>query len=194
MKIITKSGFINIIGPANSGKSTLINYLVGKKISIVSSKPQTTRFSIRGIKNFKSNHNPIEKNQIIFVDTPGLFVPKREIDKIILKNAIRQLKSVDHNVYLYDSSKENSFKIMINIINTFTLNPKEITLVLNKIDIIKKEKLLQITKKISDMIEFENIFMISSLKGDGCKDLLSFMSKKILCLQNILMDLSSKKK
>ena len=89
--MITRSGFVNIVGPPNSGKSTLINNLIGKKISIVSSKSQTTRFCVRGILNFKFDKKN-EKSQIIFVDTPGIFKPKRK--KTLHESTVSYRKSL----------------------------------------------------------------------------------------------------
>ena len=95
-----RSGFVSILGPANSGKSTLINRLIGKKISIVSNKVQTTRFSVRGVLNLNIDGKEKEKSQIIFVDTPGIFKPKRDLDKLILNDAMNNIKDSDHNLLI----------------------------------------------------------------------------------------------
>ena len=98
----SRSGFVSILGPANSGKSTLINRLIGNKVSIVSNKVQTTRFSVRGVLNLNIEGNKKEKSQIIFIDTPGIFKPKRNLDKLILNNAMKNIKDSDHNLLIYE--------------------------------------------------------------------------------------------
>ena len=145
-KINLKSGFVNLVGVPNSGKSTLTNKLVGKKISIVSHKVQTTRFCIRGICNF--NLSSKSKSQIIFVDTPGIFSAKRKFEKIMVSNAWNELNSTDKAVFIHDVSKQinnNDTKEIIDKI--FHIKPN-IILALNKIDLLPKELLL---KKISEI-------------------------------------------
>ena len=186
MTISSRSGFVNIIGPPNSGKSTLINKLIGKKISIVSSKSQTTRFCVRGVLNFNSGEVN-EKSQIIFVDTPGIFEPKRQLDKVILQNALKQFKNVDYTIFVFDSYKKNALNDFLNVINVFSSEKNKISLILNKIDLIDKTKLLSLAETISSHFLFENIFMISALKGDGCNDLINFLAKK-MPLSNFLYD------
>ena len=178
MTLITRSGFVNIIGPPNSGKSTLINNLIGTKVSIVSSKSQTTRFCVRGILNLKLDKKN-EKSQIIFVDTPGIFKPKRNLDKIILKNTLKQLEKVDYTIFVFDCFNKRSLDDFLEVLNIMTYQKNKISLVLNKIDLIDKRKLLEITKIISNYFLFDKIFMISALKGDGCSDLISFLAQKI---------------
>ena len=174
----SRSGFVNIIGPPNSGKSTLINNLIGKKISIVSSKPQTTRFCVRGILNFKFNDKK-EKSQIIFVDTPGIFEPKRNLDKVILQNALKQLNSVDYTILVFDCYKKNGLDEFLQVMKIISYEKNKISLVLNKIDLIDKTKLLKLAKTLSTNIFFENIFMISAIKGEGCEDLVRFLASKV---------------
>ena len=99
-----KSGFVNLVGIPNSGKSTLINKLVGKKISIVSHKVQTTRFCIRGICNFSLTDKL--KSQIIFVDTPGIFLPKRRLEKAMVSAAWSELNFTDKVIYIHDVVKK----------------------------------------------------------------------------------------
>ena len=176
-KIIYRSGFISIVGPPNSGKSTLINRLVGKKISIVSQKVQTTRFSIRGILNFEIN--PLEKSQLIFIDTPGLFKPKRNLDKLILNDAIKNIQDVDHSLILYDVKSGRGLTQFLETLNFIKTNKLRSSLVLNKIDLIEKKKLFQIINQILDHTKFIKVFMISAKKGDGCKDLIDYLVKKV---------------
>ena len=103
-KIDLKSGFVNLVGIPNSGKSTLINKLVGKKISIVSHKVQTTRFCIRGICNYHLSTKL--KSQIIFVDTPGFFLPKRRLEKAMVTAAWSELNLNDKVVFIHDVLKK----------------------------------------------------------------------------------------
>ena len=102
-KLESKSGFVNLVGIPNSGKSTLINRLVGKKISIVSHKIQTTRFCIRGICNFNLSNKL--KSQIIFIDTPGIFVPKKRFEKAMVSAAWSELNFTDKVVFIQDILK-----------------------------------------------------------------------------------------
>ncbi len=176
-KIKYRSGFVSILGPANSGKSTLINQFIGNKVSIVSNKVQTTRFSIRGVVNL--NIDVKEKSQIIFIDTPGIFIPKRSLDKIILNNAIKNIKDSDHNLLIYDSKKNYGLDEFFKTLKITNFDNSKTSLVLNKIDLVEKKKLLDITDKILSNINFSNVFMISAKDGDGCYDLLKFLAKKM---------------
>ena len=130
-KIDLKSGFVNLVGVPNSGKSTLINKLVGKKISIVSHKVQTTRFCIRGICNFNSSDK--FKSQIIFVDTPGIFFPKRRLEKAMVSAAWSELNLTDEIIFIHDVSKNLDSNTKEIIDKIFHIKPN-IILALNKID------------------------------------------------------------
>lgn len=167
-KLESKSGFVNILGIPNSGKSTLINKLVGKKISIVSHKVQTTRFCIRGICTFTCKN--LSKSQIIFIDTPGIFHAKRRLDRAMVSAAWSGLKNSDKVIFIHDVSKpiENH---SLDIIKEIFKIKKDVILVLNKIDLIPKNKLL---KKISDaksLYNFEKVFLISAKNGSGCDEM-----------------------
>ncbi len=180
LKINTRSGFIFLVGPPNAGKSTLINKLLGQKISIVSKKVQTTRFTTRGILNIDNSKNDKPDCQIIFVDTPGLFKPKKALEKHIVKNTVSELNSQDHILVLFDASsgkkKINDFR---EILNELRLHKKSCSLIINKIDLIKKENLLLITENILKIFDFQNVFMISAKNGHGCKDLVKFLETQI---------------
>ena len=138
-KISSKSGFVNLVGIPNSGKSTLINKLVGKKISIVSHKVQTTRFCIKGICNF--NLSSKVKSQIIFVDTPGIFLPKRRLENSMVSAAWNELNLTDKAVLIHDVSKQINDDTKEIIDKIFHIKPN-IILALNKIDLLPKEILL----------------------------------------------------
>ena len=171
-----KSGFVNLVGIPNSGKSTLINKLVGKKISIVSHKVQTTRFCIKGICNF-SLPNKL-KSQIIFVDTPGIFLPKRRLEKAMVSAAWSELNLTDKVVYIHDVVKkiDNNTKEIIKKI--FQLK-SDVILVLNKIDLLPKEVLLEKISEFKDLYKFEETFLISAKNGSGCEKLLEYLAKKM---------------
>ena len=171
-----KSGFVNLVGIPNSGKSTLINKLVGKKISIVSHKVQTTRFCIRGICNFSLTDKL--KSQIIFVDTPGIFLPKRRLEKAMVSAAWSELNFTDKVIYIHDVVKkiDNNTKEIIKKI--FQLK-SDVILVLNKIDLLPKEVLLKKISEFRDLYNFEETFLISAKNGSGCKKLLEYLAKKM---------------
>jgi len=171
-----KSGFVNLVGIPNSGKSTLINKLVGRKISIVSHKVQTTRFCIRGICNY---HLPNKlKSQIIFVDTPGIFLPKRRLEKAMVTAAWYEINLTDKVVFIHDVSKKidnNTKKIIEKIFKI----KSDVILILNKIDLFPKEILLKKISEIKNLYNFEEIFLISAKNGSGCNKLLEYLAIKM---------------
>ncbi len=175
-KIKLKSGFVNLVGIPNSGKSTLINKLVGKKISIVSHKIQTTRFCIRGICNFNLTNQL--KSQIIFVDTPGIFLPKRRLEKAMVSAAWSELNFTDKAIFIHDVSKsleENTRDIISKICEL----KSDLILVLNKIDLLPKEQLLNKISEIKSLYNFEKIFLISAKNGSGCNALKEYLANKM---------------
>ena len=154
-----KSGFISLIGKPNVGKSTLINYLVGDKIAIISEKPQTTRNIIQGIVTF-------EEAQIVFLDTPGIVrlnKTKTPIDRHIIKQALRGLKGADLIVLIVDSSsisEEDKF-----IIENLRKIKKAVFLAINKIDKIKESELNSLCQDYENLFPFARIIPISAKKG-----------------------------
>ena len=172
-KLGSKSGFVNILGVPNSGKSTLINKLVGKKVSIVSHKVQTTRFCIRGICTY--SFEDLSKSQIILIDTPGIFSAKRRLDKAMVSAAWSELKHSDKVIFIHDVSKSienNSLNVMKEI---FKIKEKVI-LVLNKIDLLPKDKLLKQISHFKELYDFEKVFLISAKNGSGCGQLIEFLA------------------
>ncbi|MDH6266875.1 GTP-binding protein Era [Rhizobium sp. SG_E_25_P2] len=167
----TRSGFVALIGATNAGKSTLVNRLVGAKVSIVSHKVQTTRAIIRGI--------AIHDNaQIVFMDTPGIFKPRRRLDRAMVTTAWGGAKDADIIVLLIDAErgiKGDAEKILEALKDV--KQPK--ILLLNKIDQVRHEALLELTQAANEMVNFEATFMISALKGAGCDDLMNYLSSAL---------------
>jgi GTP-binding protein Era len=159
----TKAGFIALIGAPNAGKSTLLNSLVGSKVSIVSRKVQTTRALVRGI--------AIEgEAQLIFVDTPGIFKPKRRLDRAMVTSAWGGAGDADVIALLLDVRKgidEEAEAILEKLPDL--KRPK--VLILNKIDLIERSKLLELASRLNEKVPFAHTFMISALKGDGIETL-----------------------
>ena len=159
----TRCGFVALIGAPNVGKSTLVNALVGSKVTIVSRKVQTTRALIRGI--------AIEGNsQIILVDTPGIFSPKRRLDRAMVSTAWSGAHDADLVCVLLDA-KSGINDEADGILNKVASVDHEKILVLNKIDLVPREKLLALAQAANERLKFANTFMISALSGDGVDDL-----------------------
>src|SRR5436853_1116007 len=159
----TRCGFVALIGAPNVGKSTLVNALVGSKVTIVSRKVQTTRALIRGI--------VIEDNaQIILVDTPGIFSRKRRLDRAMVSTAWSGAHDADLVCVLLDA-KAGLDEEADAILNKVASVDHEKLLVINKIDLVAREKLLALAKAANDRLPFEDTFMISALSGDGIDDL-----------------------
>ncbi|UGY14956.1 GTPase Era [Bradyrhizobium septentrionale] len=159
----TRCGFVALIGAPNVGKSTLVNALVGSKVTIVSRKVQTTRALIRGI--------VIEGNaQIILVDTPGIFAPRRRLDRAMVSTAWSGAHDADLVCVLLDAKAgidEEAQAILAKLESV--AHPK--ILVLNKVDLVQREKLLAMAQAANERMRFEHTFMISALSGDGVDDL-----------------------
>ncbi|WP_295733714.1 GTPase Era [uncultured Bartonella sp.] len=167
----THSGFVALIGAPNVGKSTLVNRLVGTKVSIVTHKVQTTRALIRGI----IIHN---NTQIVLVDTPGIFTPKRRLDRAMITTAWSGAKDADMVLVLVDAAKgldEETEEVFASLSKV----KQEKILVINKVDSVPRPSLLELTKKLNEGQQFSETFMISALKGTGCDDLLDYLAKKL---------------
>jgi GTP-binding protein Era len=167
----TRSGFVALIGATNAGKSTLVNRLVGAKVSIVSHKVQTTRAIIRGI----AIHN---NAQIVFMDTPGIFKPRRRLDRAMVTTAWGGARDADIIVLLIDSErglKGDATKILEALKD---VNQRKI-LLLNKIDQVRREDLLALAQAANDIVPFERTFMISALNGSGCEDLMDCLAQEL---------------
>ena len=167
----TRAGFVALIGAPNAGKSTLLNLAVGSKLSIVTHKVQTTRALLRGIM--------IHGNaQLVFVDTPGIFTPKRRLDRAMVTTAWGGASDADVIALLVDAKRGLSDEDSA-IIERLAKFPSERTrvLILNKVDIVKRDTLLGLTKQANGMGNFARTFMISALTGDGVPDLLDYLAE-----------------
>jgi GTP-binding protein Era len=155
-----KSGFISIIGRPNVGKSTLINRLAGEKVAIMSSKPQTTRNTIKAVVTD-------EKSQIIFIDTPGIHKPKNKLDEYMVGVAKGSLDEADAILFLVEATdlKPGGGDAFI-IEQLRNLKPR-IFLVINKIDLIKKEQLFSVISNYKELMKFESIIPVSALNNEG---------------------------
>lgn len=169
--VSTRSGFVALIGAPNAGKSTLLNQLVGAKVSIVTHKVQTTRAIVRGI----ATH---DQTQIVFIDTPGIFRPKRRLDRAMVTTAWGGARDADIVLVLIDAErglKGDAGEILASLKDV--RQPK--ILVLNKVDRVKREMLLELTAKANEQAEFARTFMVSALTGSGCADLLSYLAEAL---------------
>ena len=162
----TRCGFIALVGAPNAGKSTLLNSLVGTKVSIVTHKAQTTRAQIRGVVTEG-------QSQVIFVDTPGIFAPKRRLDRAMVEAAWSGAGDADFVALIIDAERGITPEVEALLEGLDAVrNPR--VLVLNKIDLIKREKLLALSEGLNGRLRFDQTFMISASRGDGVRDLLAW--------------------
>ena len=167
----TRCGFVALIGAPNVGKSTLVNALVGSKVTIVSRKVQTTRALIRGI--------AIEgRSQIILVDTPGIFAPKRRLDRAMVSTAWSGAHDADLVCVLLDAKSGLDDEADGILAKAAGVDHDKI-LVLNKIDLVPREKLLALAQAANERLKFVQTFMISALSGDGVGDLLKSLAAMV---------------
>ena len=160
----TRCGFVALIGAPNAGKSTLLNALVGEKVSIVTRKAQTTRSTVRGVVIRG-------EAQVVFVDTPGLFAPKRRLDRAMVASAWGAAADADALALLIDARKEAAFASLTEeterILETLKERRQPKVLVLNKIDLIERSKLLHLAARVNAAHPFAETFMVSATTGDG---------------------------
>ncbi len=160
-----KFGFIAVVGEPNAGKSTLINQLVGQKVSIVSPKVQTTRQRILGIAISG-------EAQLVLIDTPGIFAPKKRLDRAMVASAWEAGKDADQIILIVDASQKSQAR-SLEILKG--LDGRKVILALNKVDAVDKAKLLKIAQQYSAFENVVEIFMISALTGDGVSDLMAHL-------------------
>jgi GTPase len=167
----TSCGFVALIGAPNAGKSTLLNGLVGSKVSIISHKVQTTRALIRGI--------TVEgQSQLIFVDTPGIFSPRRRLDRAMVTTAWSGAHEADLVGVLVDSRKGLDEEAESILARLGDVKPPKL-LILNKVDVVAKEALLDLAKAANTAAKFEATFMVSALTGDGVADLKVWLAQRV---------------
>jgi GTP-binding protein Era len=167
----TRCGFVALIGAPNAGKSTLLNALVGAKVSIVTPKVQTTRTLVRGIAIAGAS-------QLIFVDTPGIFSPKRRLDRAMVGTAWGSTQDADLVALLIDSRKGLTDDEDAILKTLADIRPAKV-LVLNKVDLIDKRALLTLTQQLNERASFAATFMISALSGDGVGDLKTWFAAHV---------------
>lgn len=170
-----KHGIVALVGAPNAGKSTLSNSLLGQKLSIVSPRVQTTRNSIKAI--------VIEdQTQLIILDTPGIFIPRNDkvLERVIVKSAWQALREANHICFLIDALvglDENNLRILEEIKKDRSETSEQLTVIINKIDLVKKSTLLGITVRLAEL-GFVDIFMISAEQNDGVENLKKFLCQK----------------
>jgi len=168
---MTRCGFVALIGAPNAGKSTLVNRLVGTKVSIVSRKVQTTRSLVRGIAL-------VGEAQVVFVDTPGIFAPKRRLDRAMVDTAWGGAREADIVAVLIDAARgidDDARKMLAKLADVH--HPK--ILVLNKVDIVKRDTLLVMADKANKAATFAETFMLSAATGDGAGDFLAYLAAHV---------------
>ena len=163
----TYSGFVAIIGPTNAGKSTLLNQIMGRKVSIVSHKVQTTRTRLRAVKM-------VGDRQLIFVDTPGVFKPSRRLDRAMVSAAMDAVSDADAVLLLVDAQK--GITETIRTLAQKIADRPNLFVALNKVDAIAKLDLLPMVAELSSLAPWREIFMISALKNDGIDQMLTALA------------------
>jgi GTPase len=164
----TRCGHVALIGAPNAGKSTLLNRLVGRKLSIVTPKPQTTRTRLLGI----ATEGP---TQIIYVDTPGIFAPRRRLDRAMVAAAWLGAEDADRTVLLVDAARGVD-RDTRRILDRLAERGRESILALNKIDLVRRDSLLGLVDTLSQEGRFDPVFMISGYTGDGVDDLKRYLA------------------
>ncbi|MGQ9369944.1 GTPase Era [Azospirillum sp. A39] len=168
-----RCGFVALVGAPNAGKSTLLNALIGAKVSIVSPKVQTTRTRVLGI-------TVTGDSQLLFVDTPGIFKPKRRLDRAMVAAAWQGAGDADLIGVLVDASRRGIDDDTRGIIGRLKEEKRQAILVLNKIDLVRqRETLLALTEELNREAPFTDTFMVSATTGDGVDDLRAFLAQRV---------------
>jgi GTP-binding protein Era len=163
----TRCGLVAVIGAPNAGKSTLVNALVGQKVAIVSAKAQTTRARLMGIALSEEGE---DTTQIILADTPGIFAPKRRLDRAMIHAAWEGAQEADAIVLVVDAGRKLREEVA-GILEALRDRPERRLLVLNKVDATAKEPLLVMAQDLTAQVQFDEVFFVSALTGDGVPEL-----------------------
>ena len=164
---LSRCGAVAVIGAPNAGKSTLVNALVGQKVAIVSAKAQTTRARLMGI---ALEETPQARTQIILADTPGIFAPKRRLDRAMVAAAWEGTSEADAILLVVDALRKKR-ESLEPILESLAHRPERKLLVLNKVDASAKEPLLALAEELAGKVPFEEVFFVSALTGDGVAEL-----------------------
>ncbi len=167
----TRCGFVALLGAPNAGKSTITNNFVGSKVSIVSPKAQTTRTTVKGIGVYNNT-------QIIFLDTPGIFIPKRRLDRAMVASAWGGVVDADIVALVVDAKRGFDDETKA-IVEKLKQNQTNTILVLNKTDLVSNEELLKLCKDLNDTYVFEETFMISALNNKGTDDFYRYLANNL---------------
>lgn len=168
----TKAGFVALIGAPNAGKSTLLNQLLGEKLSIVSQKAQTTRMRVLGLLTEGDT-------QIGLIDTPGIFQPKKRIDKAMVNAAWSSLEGADVILLIADASRPQPDEKLGHVMQALAKRKARVVLALNKVDKLRRDKLLPMTERLNESGLFDEIFMISAMTGEGVADLKTYLAGRM---------------
>lgn len=166
-----KCGFVALIGAPNAGKSTITNHFAGSKVTIVSPKVQTTRSTVKGIGVWQNT-------QIIFLDTPGIFKPKRRLERAMVANAWGGAKDADIVVLVVDA-KKGLDKETLNIIEALKKNKQNAVLLINKIDLVNKDKLIELSALLNQKYAFTETFFVSANNGKNMEDFYDYLAETL---------------
>ena len=185
----TRAGFVAILGAPNVGKSTLLNRLVGTKVSIVSPKVQTTRRRIIGI-------SMVDDAQVLFVDTPGIFTARKRLERAMVQAAWAAAADADLCLFLIDARRGLDAD-STTVLEGLKAGPRPPVLVVNKIDLVRHERLLPLVETLNQALAFDATFLVSAETGDGCPKLLEEVAKRLppgpwLYPEDQLSDLSNR--
>lgn len=172
MEEVFKSGFVTIVGRTNVGKSTLINLLVGEKVSAIANKVQTTRTAIRGIVNR-------ENSQIIFIDTPGIHKPKHKLNETMIETSFSTIPDTDIVIFIIEATSDEIGKGDRIILDKIKESKRKTILLINKIDLVKKEKLLSLIQLYQKEYDFEEVIPISAYKDKYKEIILDEIEKRL---------------
>ena len=170
-----KCGVVAVIGAPNAGKSTLVNQLVGQKVAITSAKAQTTRARMLGI---ALHPDKAPDTQMILVDTPGIFAPRRRLDRAMVSAAWEGAESADAVLLIVDPIKQRRHELEP-LIEALETRPERKILVLNKVDKAKKEPLLELAQELSQRVGFDEVFFVSALTGDGVAEMKAALASQM---------------